>query len=100
MAKEREKERKRERERFKFLKWPSKAIIVVNWFSCGVQAGTMVEESINRGCLYDNCTPSFLLLLIFDWRTLSRRVKHGDDVSQQKSKCQPIRTWEIGGVSL
>ena len=38
LAKEREKERKREseregergRERFKFLKWPSKAIIAVN----------------------------------------------------------------------
>ena len=68
------------------MKWPSKAIIAVNWFSCGVQAGTMVEESINRGCLCDNCTPS--------------ELQHGGDVSQQKSKCRPIGTWEIGGVSL
>ena len=25
-------------------------------------------------CLCDNCTPSFLSLLIFDWRTFSKRV--------------------------
>ena len=40
-------------------------------------------------CLYDNCTPSFLLLLIFDWRE-----------KPAKNQCRPIRTREIGGVSL
>ena len=29
---------------------------------------------INRGCLCENWKPSFLLLLIFDWCTFSRRV--------------------------
>ena len=28
------------------------------------------------------------------------KLKHGDDVSQQKIKCRPIRAREIGGVSL
>ena len=27
-------------------------------------------------------------------------LQHGGDVSQQKIKCQPIRTREIGGVTL
>ena len=30
--------------------------------------------SSQRGCLCDNCTHSFLPLLIFDWRTFSRGV--------------------------
>ena len=32
------------------------------------------NKVILRGCLCDNCTPSFLPLLIFDWHTFSRRV--------------------------
>ena len=27
-------------------------------------------------------------------------LQHGDDVSQEKIKCRPIRTREIAGVSL
>ena len=51
--------------------------------------------------LFDNWKTSFSPLLIFGWRTFSRRVtvrwwwRH-----QQKIKCRPIRTWEIGGVLL
>ena len=37
-----------------------------------------------RGCLCDNCTPSFLPLLIFDWRTCRGELEHGGDDSQQK----------------
>ena len=48
----------------------------------------------------DNWTPSLLPRRIFNWRTFSRRFKHVGDVSEQKFKCQPLRTWEIGGVRL
>ena len=37
---------------------------------------------------------------IFDWRTFSRRVQHGGDISQQKITCGSIITREMGGVSL
>ena len=32
----------------KLLKWLSKAIIVINWFSRGVQAGIILEKYINK----------------------------------------------------
>ena len=47
-----------------------------------------------------NWKPSFLPLLILDWRTFPGELQHGGYVSQQKFKCRPIRTQEIGGVSL
>ena len=34
----------------------------------------LLSLCVVRGCLCDNCTPSFLPLLIFGWRTFSRRV--------------------------
>ena len=37
-----------EREAFELLKWLSKAIIAVNWFSRGVQAGIIFAEHINE----------------------------------------------------
>ena len=43
---------------------------------------------------------SFLPRLIFNCRTFSRGVQHVDDVSEQKTKCRPIKTWDIGGVTL
>ena len=43
---------------------------------------------------------SFLPRLIFNCRTFSRGVQHVDDVSEQKTKCQPIKTWDIGGATL
>ena len=59
--------------------------------------GCSVREK--GGCLCDNWKPIFLPLM-FDWRTFSRRVTARGDVSQQKIKGRPIRTQEIGGVSL
>ena len=35
-------------ETVKFLKWLSKAIIVINWFSGDVQAGIIVAEHLNK----------------------------------------------------
>ena len=32
----------------KLLKWLSKAIIVINWFSHGAQAGIILEKYINK----------------------------------------------------
>ena len=40
-----------ERKTFKLLKWLSKAIIVINWFSRGAQAGIILEKYINK-CKY------------------------------------------------
>ena len=40
-----------EKETLKFLKWPSKAIIVTNWFNDGVQVGIIVAGDINE-CKY------------------------------------------------
>ena len=57
-------------------------------------------QSILLFCIFILKIPSFLLLLVFDWRTFSRRVTARWDVSQKKIKCRPIRTWELGGVSL
>ena len=43
---------------------------------------------------------SFLPRLIFNCGTFSRGLQHVDDVSEQKTKCRPIKTWDIGGVTL
>ena len=53
-----------------------------------------------RDCLWDNWKPSFLPLLIFNWCTFLRRVTDAGDVSEQKIKCWPMRTQEIGGIRL
>ena len=37
-----------ERETLEFLKWLTKAITAINWFSDGVQAGIIVTEHINE----------------------------------------------------
>ena len=59
------------------------------------------NASILRGCLCDNWKSIFLPLLIFEWRTFSRRVTAWWwRQSAKKIKCRPIRTREIGGVSL
>ena len=44
--------------------------------------------------------PAFSLFLYFPGVHFRDELQHGGDVSQQKIKCQPIRTREIGGVSL
>ena len=41
-----------------------------------------------------------MLVLTFEWCTFRGELQHGGDVSQQKTKRRPIRTREIGGVSL
>ena len=44
--------------------------------------------------------PAFCLFLYLTGVHFRGELKHGGDVSQQKIKCRPIRTREIGGVSL
>ena len=44
--------------------------------------------------------PAFCLFLYFTSVHFRGELQHGGDVSQQKIKCQPIRTREIGGVTL
>ena len=39
-----------------------------------VLLGKVDSNKLIRGCLSDSWKPSFLPLLIFDWRTFSRRV--------------------------
>ena len=51
-------------------------------------------------CFCDNWKSSLLSLLLFNWRTFSRRVQHVGDVSEQTFKYGPIRTRKIGGVWL
>ena len=58
------------------------------------------ESSRCWGCLCDNCTLSLLPLLVLDWRTFSKRVAGRWWRQSAKNQCRPIRTREIGGVSL
>ena len=44
--------------------------------------------------------PAFCLFLYLTGVHFRGELQHGGDVSQQKIKCRPIRTREIGGVSL
>ena len=44
--------------------------------------------------------PAFCLFLYLIGVHFRGELQHGDDVSQEKIKCQPIRTREIAGVSL
>ena len=44
--------------------------------------------------------PAFCLFLYLTGVHFRGELKNGGDVSQQKIKCRPIRTREIGGVSL
>ena len=45
-------------------------------------------------------SPAFCLFLYLTDVHFRGELQHGGDVSQQKIKCRPIRTREIGGVSL
>ena len=44
--------------------------------------------------------PAFCLFLYLIGVHFQSELQYGCDVIQQKIKCQPIRTREIGGVSL
>ena len=44
--------------------------------------------------------PAFCLSLYLTGVHFQGELQHGGEASQQKIKCQPIRTREIGGVSL
>ena len=44
--------------------------------------------------------PAFCLFLYLTDVHFRGELQHGGDVSQQKVKCRPIRTREIGAVSL
>ena len=43
---------------------------------------------------------AFCLFLYLTGVHFRGELQHGGDVSQQKIKCRPIRTREIGGVTL
>ena len=45
-------------------------------------------------------TQRFCLFLYLTGVHFRGKLQHGGDVSQQKIKCRPSRTQEIGGVSL
>ena len=45
-------------------------------------------------------TQRFWLFLYLTGVHFRGKLQHGGDVSQQKIKCRPSRTQEIGGVSL
>ena len=53
-----------------------------------------------RGCLCTIGNPAFCLFLYLIGAHFPGELQHGGYVSQQKFKCRPIRTQEIGGVSL
>ena len=44
--------------------------------------------------------PAFWLFLYLTGVHFQGELQHSGDVSQQKIKCGPIRTREIGGISL
>ena len=44
--------------------------------------------------------PAFCMFLYLTGVHFRRELQHGGDVSQQKLKCQPIRTREIDGILL
>ena len=44
--------------------------------------------------------PAFCLFLYLTGGHFRGELQHGGDISQQKIKCRPIRTREIGDVSL
>ena len=44
--------------------------------------------------------PAFCLALYLTGVHFRRELQHAGDVSEQKLKCGPIRTREIGGVRL
>ena len=44
--------------------------------------------------------PAFCLFLYLTDVHFRGKLQHGGDVTQQKIKCRPIRTREIGGTSL
>ena len=44
--------------------------------------------------------PAFCLFLYLTGVHFRGELKQGGDVSQQETNCRPIRTREIGGVSL
>ena len=52
------------------------------------------------GCLCDNWKPSFCFALYLTGVHFPGELHHVGDVSEQKIKCGPIRTREIGGVRL
>ena len=45
-------------------------------------------------------SPAFCLFIYLDGVHFRGELQHVGDVSQYKIKCRPIRTQEIGGVSL
>ena len=58
--------RERERERHKFLKWLSKAIILINWFRGVTKTGIAVVEHI-RKCKYIKQTNYYMYCKTFWW---------------------------------
>ena len=59
----------------------------------------MVSSSL-EGVYVTVGNPAFCLFLYLTGVHFRGELQHGGDVSQQKIKCRPIRTREIGGASL
>ena len=60
----------------------------------------MIEKNhilLLEGVYVTTGNPAFCLLTGINFRG---ELLHGSDVSQEKIKCRPIRTREIGGISL
>ena len=58
------------------------------------------DDSVREGVYVTTGNPAFCLFLYLTGVQFRGELQHDDDASQQKMKCQPIRTREIGGVSL
>ena len=60
----------------------------------------MFELHYKEGVYLTIVDTAFCFFLYLTGVHFRGELQHGGDVSQQKIKCRPIRTWEIGGVSL
>ena len=63
----------------------------------------MIEKNhilLLEGVYVTTGNPAFCLFLYLTGINFRGELLHGSDVSQEKIKCRPIRTREIGGISL
>ena len=85
--------------KFKLIKKNSAAR--VNIFSSPASSETRIFFSWLEESVYVTVKhPAFCLFLYLTGVHFLGELQHGGDVSQQKIKCRPIRTREIGGISL
>ena len=70
----------------------------LDWYL--VERGVQISWSTLEGVYVTAGNPAFCLFLYLTGLHFRGELQHGGDVSQQKIKCRPIRTQEIGGVLL